>query len=79
MEARGAKFLPFGRNQVRQPKGVSAAEHGLGGSFRLPKLAPESWSFGSVRDFRPPKVPPNMHEFRLCLGVSAAEGAAEPA
>ena len=25
---KGAKFLPFGRNQVRQPKALSAAEHG---------------------------------------------------
>ena len=64
-------------------EGTFGRRTSLGGSFRLPKPAPESWSFGSVRDFRPPKVPPkvppNMHEFRLCLGVSAAEGAAEPA
>ena len=36
-------------------------------------------SFVSGRDLRPPKVPPNMHEFRLWSGVSAAEPAAESA
>ena len=60
-------------------EGTLGRRTSLGGSFRLPKLATESLSFGSVRDFRPPKVPPNMHEFRLCLGVSTAEGATEPA
>ena len=46
--------------------------------------------FGSRREFRPPnpscegsfrlpKVPPNLAEFRLCPGLSAAEGAAESA
>ena len=45
--------------------------------------------FGSRREFRPPNpfcggsvrlptVPPKR-DFRLCLGLSAAEGAAEPA
>ena len=77
--AKGAKFLPFGRNQVRQPKVLSAAEHGWGGRPFGCRSCPRKETFVSVWDFRPPKVPPNMHEFRLCLGVSAAEGAAEPA
>ena len=34
-------------------------------SFWLPNPAPKSWTFGSGGEFRPPKVPPNMHEFRL--------------
>ena len=57
----------FGRRTLlwRQP---SAAE-----------ACPRKETFVSVWEFQPPKVPPNMHEFRLCLGVSAAEGAAEPA
>jgi len=76
---KGAKFLPFGRNQVRQPKELSAAEHGWGGRPFGCRSCPRKETFVSVWDFRPPKVPPNMHEFRLCLGVSAAESAAEPA
>ena len=77
--AKGAKFLPFGRNQVRQPKDFRPPNMAGEAAFWLPKLAPERETFVSVWQFRPPKVPPNMHEFRLCLGVSAAEGAAEPA
>ena len=76
-------FCHYGRNQVRQPKELSAAEHACGSSLRLPKLAPERrlsslsgsfgrrkcrrtcMSFASVWEFRPPKVPPNLLDFRL--------------
>ena len=60
-------------------EGLSAAEHGWGGSLSAAEACPRKETFVSVWQFRSPKVPPNMHEFRLCLGVSAAEGAAEPA
>ena len=60
-------------------EGLSAAEHGWGGSLSAVEACPRKETFVSVWQFRPPKVLPNMHEFRLCLGVSAAEGAAEPA
>ena len=57
---KGAKFLPFGRNQVRQPKELSAAEHGWGGRPFGCRSCPRKETFVSVWDFRPPKVPPNL-------------------
>ena len=77
--AKGAKFLPFGRNQVRQPKDFRPPNMAGEASLSAAEACPRKETFISVWQFRPLKVPPNMHEFHLCLGVSAAEGAAEPA
>ena len=74
-----AEFYHFGRTQVWQPKGLSAAEPACGGQLLAAEPCPRKWTFGSGRDFRPPKVPPNMHEFRLWREPSAAESAAEGA
>ena len=65
----------FWKNSGSAAKGLSAAEPACGGKPLAAESCPRKWTFGSGRDFRPPKVPPNMHEFRLCLGVSAAEPA----
>ena len=64
-------------------EGTFGRRTSLGGSFRLPKPAPERglsslegsfgrrkcrqtcMSFVSVWEFRPPKVPPNLPDFRL--------------
>ena len=40
---------------------------------------PEGTRFGRRKEFRPPNLPPNLPEFRLWKGLSAAEGAAESA
>ena len=60
-------------------EGLSAAEPAWEASLSAAEACPRKRTFVSGGQFRPPKVPPNMHEFRLCLGVLAAEGAAEPA
>ena len=51
--------LRFGRRSEFRPPNA------LWRWLRLPKAASGSWTFGSVMHIRPPKVPPNMHEFRL--------------
>ncbi|KAG8640809.1 hypothetical protein MANES_13G071916v8 [Manihot esculenta] len=56
--AKGTNFLPFGRNQVRQPK-----------DFRPPNL-PRRQAFWLL------KLPPKR-DFRLCVGLSAAEARVE--
>ena len=43
------------------------------------RSCPRKETFVSVWDFRPPKVPPKVPDFRICLGLSAAEPAAESA
>ena len=82
----------FGRQEVHLnqvsavwQKPGSAAEGSFGRRTPLVKAAfgcrrcPRKETFVSVWHFRPPKVPPNLAEFRLCPGLSAAEGAAEGA
>ena len=51
----------------------------MGGSLSAAERAPEGGTFISVLGFRPPNLPPNLPEFRLWKGLSAAEGAAESA
>ena len=67
----------FWRTQLRPPKWRFGRRTPCGGSFGCLRLPPKEWTFGSVMHIRPPKVPPNMHEFRLWRGHSAAEPAAE--
>ena len=87
-----SRVLSFGQNQVRPPKEGSAAEplveavsaakacpRNLGLSSLEARFGRRRLSFVSGRDFRLPKVPPNMHEFCLWRGVSATEPAAESA
>ena len=69
----------LGETQVRQPKKLSAAEPACGGKLSAAEACPQKWTFVSGGDFWPPKVPPNMHEFRLWREPSAAESAAEGA
>ena len=67
------------KNSGSAAEGLSAAEPACGGKPLAAEPCPRKWTFGSGREFRPPKVPPNMHEFRLWREPSAAESAAEGA
>ena len=75
----GAEFLPLWRNSGSAAEGTFGRRTRLWRQPSAAEACPRKRTFVSGGQFWPPKVPPNMHEFRLCLGVSAAEGAAEPA
>ena len=72
-----AEFCPLEELRFGSRRNFQRPNLPVEASFWLPNPAPESWTFGSGGEFRLPKVPPNMHEFRLWKGLSAAEGAAE--
>ena len=56
----------FGRTQVRQSKGLSAAEPACGGKPLAAEPCPRKWTFGSGREFRPPNLsfPPRLFLFK---------------
>ena len=58
-------FCPFGRNQVRQPKDFRSPNMAGEASLSAAEACPRKETFVSVWDFRPPKVPPKVPDFRL--------------